>query len=172
MNNLKRTKRFTVGELLLFLVLLSVLTALLISLFSRARERATMKSTIADMKNWGEAIACYIADHSVAPTNPHGIINYKKPILKELSPYLNSISVFDWWGYPFRIWIGKGISQYGITTISDKDFIIASFGKYGIQDGWKYDPKNPEPGFLEAKNRENSNKDIVLWNNKFIRCPK
>jgi len=172
MNNIRRIKGFTVGEFVLSLVLLSLLIALLIPLFFRARDKATLKSTMADMKNWRKAIVSYIADHSVAPTNPQGIMDYKKPILKELSPYFNSFSVFDWWGYPFRIWIGKGFTQYEITTIDDKDFVVASFGKYGIQDGWKYDPKNPESGFFELKKKEDFNKDIILWNNKFIRCPK
>jgi len=168
----KRIKGFTVGELLLFLVLLGILIALLIPLFITARERATLKSTMADMRIWGEAITCYIADHSVAPINPRGVMHYKKPILKELSPYLNAIQVFDWWGHPFRIWIGKAIGQYGITTTNDKEFIIASFGKDGIIEGWKYDPKSPNSGFFNLKELEDFEKDLVMWNNKFIRCPK
>lgn len=172
MNNLKRKKGFTIGQLLLFLLISSVMIASLIYFFFKTRDKASLISTMATMKNWGEAISCYIADHSVAPTNPLGVMNYKKPILKEVSPYLNSIYVYDWGGFPFRIWTGKGISQYGITTTSDKDFIIASFGHFGAQDGWKYDPKNPLSGFYKIKKREDLNNDIVIWNNKFIRCPK
>jgi len=163
---------FTVWELILSLVILGLLLAVLIPLYLTAKERATQKSTMAALKNWGEAIASYTAEHSVAPSNPRGIMNYKKPVIEELSPYLNSIAVFDWWGNPFRIWIGKGISQYGITTTNNKDFIIASFGKYGMQDGWKYDPRNPDSGFFEIKKREDFKNDLVLWNNKFIRWPK
>lgn len=172
MNNLKRKKGFTIGQLLLFLVILSIMVASLIYLFFKARDKASLVSTMEDLKNWGEAISCYIADHSVAPTNPRGIMHHKKPIIKELFPYLKAIRVRDWWGYPFHIWIGKGNKQYGIETTNDKDFIIVSVGRKGIPEGWKYDPKNPESGFYKIKKREDLNNDIVMWNNKFIRCPK
>jgi len=162
---------FTVGELLLFFVLLSILIILLIPLYITAKERATQKSTMADMHMWEQAITNYIADHSVAPTNPRGIMNYKKPIIKEVSPYLKAIRIADWWGHPLWIWTGKGNSQYGITTINDKDFIITSLGKEGIKEGWKYDPKNPKSGFFEIKKLEDFEKDLIMWRNRFIRCP-
>jgi type II secretion system protein G len=170
--NKKEKKGFTIGEMLLLLIVIGILISLVVPLFLFTKEKATQRSTMVDMQMWAEAIACYIADHSVAPTNPRGIMNYKKPIVKELSPYLKAIRILDWWGYPFQIWTGKGVHQYGITTKTEKEFIIASLGRKGVMDGWKYFPTNLSSGFFEIKKLKDFENDLILWNNKFIRCPR
>lgn len=167
-----KKRGFTIGESLLLLIVSSLLIFISISFFIRAKEKASQKSTMADMKMWAEAIACYISDYSVAPTNPRGIMHYKKPIVKELSPYLKAVRIIDWWGNPFWIWIGKEIHQYGIITKSDREFIISSLGKKGIMDGWKYDPRNCDSGFFKIKNLKDFENDLVMWNAKFVRCPR
>ena len=167
-----RKKGFTVAELVLLAAVLAVLLAVFIPVYIRAKERATQKYTMADMHMWGEAITSYISDNSIAPTNPRDVLTYKKPIIKELSPYLKAIRIVDWWGHPFRIWTRKGVKQYGIITNSEKDFIIASFGRMGLQEGWRYDPENPEAGFFEIKDFEDFDSDLVMFNNRFIRSPR
>ena len=169
---MNKKKGFTVWELILSLVILGILLAVLIPFYLRAKERATQKSTMADMHMWGEAIALYIEENSVAPTNPRGRINYKKPIIKELTPYLKAIRIVDWWGHTFYFWTKKGDNWYGIPTSTNKDFIIASRGKEGLLEGWKYDPENPESGYFDIKKFNDFEKDLVLWNKKFVRCPK
>ena len=167
-----KTKGFTVGEFLVSLIFIAIIIALLIPLFTTARERAAQKSTLLDMQKWAEAMSSYIADYSIAPTNPQGRLNYEKAILDELSPYSNIISIVDWWGYPYRIWTGKGITRYGITTEDEKEFIIASVGRKGYLENWRFDPKSPEQGFFFVNKIEDFEKDLVIWNNRFIRCPK
>lgn len=169
---MKQKKGFTLIELLLSLAFLIIIIALLIPLFTTARERATQKSTLLDMQKWAEAITCYITDYSIAPTNPHGQFDYKKAIIDEVSPYLTVIHTVDWWGYPYRIWTGKGFTRYGITSKDEKEFIIASFGRKGNMEGWRFDPKNPEQGFFHVNKHEDFETDLVIWNNNFIRCPK
>jgi len=168
----KEEKGFTIGESLLLLIVISILISLFVPFFIRAKEKATQKSTMVDMQMWAEAIACYIADYSVAPPNPNGLINYKKALVKEVLPYAKAIRIVDWWGDPYLIWTGKGIEQYGIKTGNEKEFIIASLGKEGIKENWKYDSKNPQSGFFEVREFEDFEKDLVFWNNKFIRCPR
>jgi len=169
---MKQKKAFTLIELLLSLVFLSIITALLVPLITTARERATQKSTLLDMQKWAEAMNSYIVDHSKAPTNPQGRLKYKKAIIDELSPYLNNISIVDWWGYPYRIWTGEGVTQYGITIEDEKEFIIASVGRKGYMENWRFDPKNPKQGFFIVNNLEDYEKDLVIWSNRFIRSPK
>lgn len=166
------TKGFTVGEFLVSIIIIAIIIALLIPLFTTARERATQKSTLLDMQKWAEAINSYITDYSIAPTNPQGRLNYKKAIIVELQPYLNAIHIVDWWGYPYGLWTGKGITQYGITTQYEKEFIIASLGRKGFVEGWRFDPKNPEQGLFQVDKLEDFENDLVIWNNIFIRCPK
>ncbi|KPJ69908.1 hypothetical protein AMJ44_01775 [candidate division WOR-1 bacterium DG_54_3] len=163
---------FTVWELILSLVILSILLALLIPFYLRAKERAAQKSTMADMHMWGEAIALYIEENSVAPSNPRGQLHYKKPIIKELTPYLKAIRIVDWWGHYFCLWTGKSSNWYGIPATTDKDFIIASCGKKGLQEGWRYEPENPESGYFEIKKYKDFENDLVLWNKRFVRCPR
>jgi prepilin-type N-terminal cleavage/methylation domain-containing protein len=172
MNIIKQKRGFTLIEFLLSLVFLSIITALLVPLMTTARERATQKSTLLDMQKWAEAMGSYVADYSRAPTSPQGRLDYKKAILDELSPYLSPVSIVDWWGYPYRIWTGKGITRYGITTGNEKEFIIASFGRKGYMERWRYDPKNPEQGLFFVNSLEDYEKDLVIWNNRFIRFPK
>lgn len=167
-----KKKGFTIAEFLLLMIVSGFLILISISFFIQAKEKATQKSTMADIKMWGEAIDCYISDYSVAPTNPRGTMNYKKPIVKELSPYLEAIRIVDWWGHPLWIWTGKDCRQYGISTESEHDFIISSLGREGDPDGWKYDPRNSDSGFFKIKNFEDFKNDLVMWNNKFIRCPR
>lgn len=169
---MNKKKGFTVWELILSLVILGILLAVLIPFYLRAKERAAQKSTMADMHMWGEAIALYIEENSVAPTNPRGRINYKKPIIKELTPYLKAIRIVDWWGHYFYVWTKKGDNWYGIPTSTNKDFIIASRGKEGLLEGWKYDPENPESGYFDIQKFNDFEKDLVLWNKKFVHCPK
>jgi len=168
----REIKGFTLGELLISLVIISILSFLLISFYVRAKERAAQRSTMADMKMWSDAITSYISDHSVAPANPRGTMHFKKAIIKELSPYLKAIRISDWWENSLLIWTGKGIKQYGITTQDEKEFIIVSFGEDGFREGWKYDPTNPDAGFFDVKDFEDFRKDLVLWSNKFVRCPR
>jgi prepilin-type N-terminal cleavage/methylation domain-containing protein len=162
---------FTVWELILSLVILGLLLAVLIPLYLTAKERAAQKSTMADMQMWGDAVALYIEENSVAPPSPRGILTYKKTIIKELTPYLKAIRVVDWWGHAFYVWTRKGDNWYGIPTTTEKDFIIASRGKEGLQEGWKYEPENPESGYFEIEKYKDFEKDLVFWNKKFIRCP-
>jgi len=163
---------FTVWELILSLVILGILLVVLIPLYLTAKERATQKSTMADMYMWGEAVALYIEDNSVAPTNPRGSLTYKKEIIKELTPYLKAIRIVDWWGHAFYVWTGNSDNWYGIPATTDKDFIIASRGKEGFLGGWKYEPENPESGYFEIKKYKDFEKDLVFWNKTFVRCPK
>jgi prepilin-type N-terminal cleavage/methylation domain-containing protein len=169
---LMKKNGFTVWELILSLVILGLLLAVLIPLYLTGKERAAQKSTMADMQMWGEAVALYIEENSVAPSSPRGSLTYKKTIIKELTPYLKAIRIVDWWGHPFYVWTGSEKNWYGIPTTTDKDFIIASRGKEGLQEGWKYTVKNPESGYFEIRKYKDFEKDLVFWNKKFVRCPK
>jgi type II secretory pathway pseudopilin PulG len=167
-----KKKGFMVWELIISLVILGILLAVLIPLYLTAKERAAQKSTMADMQMWGEAIALYIEENSVAPTNPRGPLHYKKLIIKELTPYLEAIRIVDWWGHAFYVWTRKAENWYGIPAFTDADFIISSCGKEGLQEGWKYEPENPESGYFEIEKYKDFEKDLVFWNKKFVRCPK
>lgn len=161
-----------VRTLILYLVAAILLLFLLIPFYQKAKNTATLRSTLADMRMWEKAIKDYISDFGSAPTNPNGKINYKKPILRELMPYLKRIRISDWWGSSYWIWTGAGVEKYGIRTAGPEDFIIVSLGRKGIRDNWKFDPRRPQEGFFECRSPRDFEKDIVLWNGRIVRGPR
>lgn len=170
-SRINRIKGISAVELLCLLLFLSILAALLIPWFARAREIATQKSTMIAMVRWAEAINAYTSDHAQAPSNPSGKLNYKKKIIQELLPYINGLSIVDWWGHPYQIWIGEENALYRIPVKRKRDFIIISLGKKGAKDGWSYDPDHPFSGLYPAGSPQEYENDIVLWNTRFIHGP-
>jgi hypothetical protein len=162
----------SVGTSILFLATAILLLFLLLPLYEKAKNTATLRATLADMHMWEMAIKGYISDFGSAPANPNGKINYKKPILRELMPYLKRIRIYDWWGFGYWIWTGANVDKYGIRTTGPGDFIVVSLGKKGIRDNWKFDPQLPQDGLFECRSPEDFEKDIVLWNGRFVRGPR
>ena len=69
-------KELTLWQLILLIFLCSLIIIVLIPPFLKARDRATLKSTIIDLQHWSQAINCYINDYAQAPPSPGGQINY------------------------------------------------------------------------------------------------
>jgi hypothetical protein len=112
-----------------------------------------------------------VNDHAKAPSNPFGVLHYKKQIIQDLMPYFRAIRIVDWWANPFWIWTGKGNDVYGLRTSDDRDFVMASFGRKRVKEDWSYDADHPESGCYEVRDRKDFERDIVMWNGRFIRCP-
>jgi type II secretory pathway pseudopilin PulG len=165
-------KGFTILELGLGLAAVGLLLTLWIPLYEKAKNTATLRATMAEMQMWARGISDYIEDFGLAPTNPNGKISYKKPIVREMLPYLERVRTTDWWGFSYRIWTGKGIDKCGIRTTGAQDFIILSVGKEGIPENWTFDPNEPQAGFYEIRNIEDFEKDLILWDGRFVRCPR
>lgn len=166
-----QTDGFTILELLLFLCGAGIVLVLLVPIYQTAREKATQRSTMADMAQWARAISAYTADHGAAPSNPRGRLNFKKPILKELTPYFSALRWSDWWGDVYWVWTGPGNDVYGFHTTDAKDYMIASLGEDNAFENWSYDPAHPEAGFYRPAEDKDYFKDIVLWYGQFIRRP-
>lgn len=162
---------FTVGELILALSAGGLLLAFFAPVYEKAKNMATLRATIADMHMWERAITDYVSDFGAAPTNPNGKINYKKPILRELLPYLERVKTTDLWGSSYWIWTQAGIDEYGIRTAGVQDFVIVSLGKKGLRENWTYDPRQPQAGHYLVSSSKDFEKDLVLWNGRFVRGP-
>jgi hypothetical protein len=142
-----------------------------IPVFDRAKSRATLRATLADMAMWQRALQAYIVDHGTAPTNPGGRIRYKKPILRDMLAYLPHIRSSDWWGSNYLIWTGPGNHEYGIRTTAKADVILVSTGKGGLRETWTFDPARPQAGLFEVREPSDYEKDIVFWNGLMVRGP-
>ena len=168
----QKDKGIVIYEAIIILVLTGLLIINIIPSYKKAENRAAQKSTMKDMTTWSRAIEDYFVDHHAAPANPNGALLIKKQFIIDIAPYMKYLRFLDWWGNRLSIWIGCNNPKYGIYLSKPTDFIIASFGRDGIKELWKFNPSFPLQGLYKVKKLEDFNKDIVLFNGKFIRCPR
>ena len=168
----RRPRRgFTFVSLLLCVSAGGILLALLFPVYERARDTATLRQTLSDMAMWRDAMERYVSDHGAAPTNPNGKVRYKKPILREMLPYLDRVRSADWWGGNYWIWTGAGTQEYGLSLTRPTDYLIVSLGKGCIRENWRFDPVHPRAGYFEINGPSDFEKDVILWNGRFVRTP-
>jgi type II secretory pathway pseudopilin PulG len=163
---------FTLFGLLFSLAVVGILVTLFVPVFEKAKSKATLRATLADLDMWQRGLQAYISDHHAAPTNPGGRIRYKKPILRDMLPYLPHVRSSDWWGNNYLIWTGPRIDEYGIRTASATDVILVSTGKGALRENWAYDPARPQAGLYDVREPADYEKDIVIWNGRLVRGPK
>jgi len=138
----------------------------------RVYDRATRRSTMADMRVWDRALAAYISDHGAAPPSPNGEVTFKKPLVSLLMPYLDRVRTADWWGFRYLVWTGEGGEESGLPRTSPRDYIIISRGKGGQREAWRFDPAAPEAGLFDAGTEDGCEYDLILWNGREVRWPK
>ena len=168
----QKDKGLVIYEAFIILVLTVLLIINIIPIYEKAENRAALKSTMKDMTTWSRAIEEYRVEHQAAPANPNGTLSIKKQFIIDIAPYMKYLRFLDWWGNRLSIWIGSNNPKYGIYLSESTDYIIASFGRDGIKEHWKFNPSSPRQGLYKVKKLEDFNKDIVLFNGKFIRCPR
>jgi hypothetical protein len=139
-------------------------------LAKKDRQLMSMK----DMDNIHHAVANYKTDYGV-PLKQAGPYDSKGEFNKSLSPfYIKILPVKDGWGNNFHVYTGKACNGIydGIKGCTDKDIIVISFGRDGKKENWKYNPKRPEAGLYELKSDIDYDKDLVMWNDYWIRAPR
>lgn len=139
-------------------------------LAEKDRQLMSMK----DISLINQAIADYKTDNGIPPKQV-GTYDKQGEFNKALSPfYIEVLPDKDNWGNGLRVYTGKACNNVydGIKGCTDKDYIVISFGRGGKKENWKYNPKNPEAGLYELKSDKDYDKDLVMWNGKWIRAPK
>ena len=167
---LKKERGFTLIELLIVVAIIGFLSALLIPNAITAIQKAKQMKTMRDLVIISTAIADYVTDNGLAPTQD-GTYDASAGFYTALSPfYLKVMPLTDQWGNSFYAYGGSDCDgNYGITGAGSDDFLVASYGRDNILEGFSFDTSSPEDGFFSVSDMAHFDYDLVMWNGSWIR---
>lgn len=169
---LKKMKGFTLIELLIVVAILGILAALLIPNAITAIQKAKQKGTMKDMASIATAMADYITDNGIAPTDADALAT-GDAIIGELTPfYLKVLPLNDQWGFPLYLNCGTSVVAYSVTGAGYDDFMVSSRGRKNALETFAYSTADPNSGLFVVGAMTDFEKDLVMWNGSWIRCPR
>lgn len=175
---LKKSSGFTLIELIIVVSIIGILLALITPNVIQKIQNGKQIGTMADINTIAKACLEYVAENDEAPAAgiQAGPLTSGNDFIKTITKkYLTTCPVNDHWGNPFVVYSGTAVAQFsGFTAemVGKGDFIIASYGRYGEEEGFTFNPDNPEAGLFKVSTTADFQKDLVSWNGTWIRAPR
>jgi len=167
---LKKQRGFTLIELLIVVAIIGLLSALLIPNAITAIQKAKQKETMRSILTISTAIADYVTDNGSAPTQD-GTYDTSAGFYTAISPfYIKVLPLTDQWGNSFYAYGGSDCDgNWGVTGAAADDFVVASYGRDKLLEGFSFAASAPEAGLFTVTAMTHFNYDLVMWNGSWIR---
>ncbi|HEX9901476.1 MAG TPA: type II secretion system protein GspG [Acidobacteriota bacterium] len=153
-------------------MLLGIVSAIAIPSLLMAREKAKLKATMHDMSQISMALTDYVTDNGTTPAQD-GSLESGSVFFKSLAPfYIKVIPPQDHWKHNYLVYCGEACNgHYGLSDAQDRDYLVVSLGRDGIQENWQYDPNNPDSGLFPVGSLSDYSRDLVWYSGVWIRAP-